>query len=265
LTGSKIGGDLNLGGGKFRQYFDLTNAHIEGEIRFNPSDPDSSTSNTEWNKPAKLIFRNATIEKLPHYSNPWPDQVDLEGLSYRSISVAWEDGNDGKGQTSQSPSEWIERMMGPKAAETRFSVQPYEQLASVLAAHGQMEAANAVHYAAKERERARAGWWTWVGMTVLKWSIGYGYYVQRAIYILAGFLLLGVVVLWISGEAARNGLRWGGAEYSLDMLLPLIRLQERHYSNVELQGWPRLYFDAHKIMGYVLVSLLVAGLTLTAK
>ena len=44
------------------------------------------------------------------------------------------------------------------------------------------------------------------------------------------------------------------------MLLPIIRLREKHYKEIDLQGWPRQYFYVHKIMGYVLASFLIAGL-----
>jgi len=48
--------------------------------------------------------------------------------------------------------------------------------------------------------------------------------------------------------------------YSLDMHLPVVRLHEPHYT-ITLHGPTRYYFFIHKIMGYVLVSLLFAGLT----
>jgi hypothetical protein len=59
-------------------------------------------------------------------------------------------------------------------------------------------------------------------------------------------------------EAQINGMPYGFA-YSFDMLLPLIKLRERHYS-IDLAGWPRYYFYFHKSIGFVLASFLVAGL-----
>ena len=51
-----------------------------------------------------------------------------------------------------------------------------------------------------------------------------------------------------------------GLSYSLDLLLPIIQLRARHYE-VDLQGLVRYYFYFHQMMGYVLASFLIAGLS----
>jgi hypothetical protein len=51
-----------------------------------------------------------------------------------------------------------------------------------------------------------------------------------------------------------------GPIYALDMLLPIIRLREEHYK-IELNGIARYYFYFHKLMGYLLGSFLVAGIS----
>ena len=51
-----------------------------------------------------------------------------------------------------------------------------------------------------------------------------------------------------------------GFFYSLDLLLPVIKLRERHY-DVDLTGRTRYYFYFHQMMGYLLVSFLIAGLS----
>ena len=50
------------------------------------------------------------------------------------------------------------------------------------------------------------------------------------------------------------------AAYSFDMLLPIIRLRDRHYQ-IDLQTWARYYFYAHKIIGFAIASFLIAGLS----
>jgi hypothetical protein len=94
---------------------------------------------------------------------------------------------------------------------------------------------------------------------LLKIFIGYGYRMYYAIGWVLGFIALGALVLRLSKEGPRNKMPYGFA-YSFDMLLPLIKLREQHYS-MELRGWPRYYFYVHKIMGYVLASFLIAGLS----
>jgi succinate dehydrogenase/fumarate reductase cytochrome b subunit len=44
------------------------------------------------------------------------------------------------------------------------------------------------------------------------------------------------------------------------MLLPIIELHKSHYE-VSLEGWTRTCFYIHRLVGWVLVSFLIAGLT----
>jgi hypothetical protein len=68
-----------------------------------------------------------------------------------------------------------------------------------------------------------------------------------------------VIVLRVSEQGRRHGMPYGIA-YSIDMLLPIIQLRKMHY-DIDLDGWARYYFYFHKIMGYVLGSFLVVGIS----
>ena len=96
-------------------------------------------------------------------------------------------------------------------------------------------------------------------LAIQKRLIGYGYRVHWAAAWVALVWLLGIVVLALSGENKRNNIPWGFS-YSLDMLLPVIKLRDKHY-DIDLDGWARYYFYAHKLAGYVLVGFLIAGLS----
>ena len=48
--------------------------------------------------------------------------------------------------------------------------------------------------------------------------------------------------------------------YSFDMLIPFAKLNEAHY-NEKLTGLARNYFYLHQILGYLYVSVFLAGLT----
>ena len=89
--------------------------------------------------------------------------------------------------------------------------------------------------------------------------IGYGYNVWLAFPWAAALVILGMIVLRISGEGKRLGLPVG-ATYSFDMLLPLVRLRESNYK-LEVRGPAQYYFYAHKVAGFVLASFLVAALS----
>jgi hypothetical protein len=103
----------------------------------------------------------------------------------------------------------------------------------------------------------------YIEMTANKWVIGYGYYKFWSIYWAMGLLIAGTVLLWLSGEGRRVSRHYSlpyGIFYSFDLLLLIIRLREKHYK-VDLKGWIRYYFYVHRIMGYVLASFLIAGIS----
>ena len=104
----------------------------------------------------------------------------------------------------------------------------------------------------------------WLGFTSLKYLIGYGYGYRYfySLFWIVGLVGLGVGVLRLTGEHKKHAIPLGVA-YSLDMLLPIIKLRERHY-DIDLDGgWrgARWYFYVHTMAGYVLASFLIAGLS----
>jgi hypothetical protein len=148
--------------------------------------------------------------------------------------------------------EWFEK-------HKSFSPQPYEQLALVVQNQGYADQARAIRYAGKERERNEAHGLQHAWLTTLNLAIGYGHYIERAIIWTVVLVMLGAIVLRISGEGPKHGLPIG-LSYSFDMLLPVIKLRDAHYE-IDLVGWPRYYFYVHKIAGFVLASFLVAGIS----
>jgi hypothetical protein len=158
--------------------------------------------------------------------------------------------------------DWLKSWL---ALQKRYSPQPYEQLASVLLKMGYKDEANAILYASKERERIEAAsdWKRRVWLELLNLFIGYGYRIYLAVLWSLGFILVGVVVLRLSGQGPANNMPYG-VVYSLDMLLPIVRLRESNYK-IELAGPARYYFYFHRLMGYVLGSFLIAGLSGLAK
>ena len=158
-------------------------------------------------------------------------------------------------------SEWFVDWL---ARDQPFTPQPYEQLAGVLREMGHGEEANDVLFAGRERARERAWddghWYSWTGQTLLKYTVGYGFGYRYfwALYWVLGLVLIATIVLGVTGQNQRNDGRTIGMWYSLDMLLPIIKLREKHY-DIDLDGCARYYFYFHKIMGYVLASFLIAG------
>jgi small-conductance mechanosensitive channel len=149
---------------------------------------------------------------------------------------------------------WLEK-------QKPYSPQPYEQLAKILTLNGHKYEADEILYASRVRawRESSAQWPSWLWQLLVYSLIGFGYRTYRLLIWLLALIMGGVLALAISGEGIKHGMMYG-VIYSLDMLLPIVRLDERHYT-LRLAGWAKYYFYFQKIMGYVLVTALAAGLS----
>lgn len=230
----QVGGQLDWSGTRFYTDVDMTGARIGGALRLD---------GTEWLNGAGLVARFAKIAIIPRLAASWPGLLEIDGLSYEGLDRPEDD-------------------HGPWLAKIRpYSRQPYEQLAKVLQAQGEIARATEVHFAEREadRTRPRQPWYIFAWLTLLKWMIGYGYYPYYSIAWIVLFVVLGALVLRVSGEGPKHHMPWG-LSYSFDVLLPVIRLRDSHYQIDIPSNW-RYYFYFHRIMGWVLASFLVAGLS----
>jgi hypothetical protein len=233
---------------------DLTGASIQGEFSLGESD----IHKPQWAEDAQLVLRNATVGVLqcPQSLAAWP-ALDLNGFIYKQMGGL--SCVDRAMEIAARPRAWFVQWL---EKDETYSPQPYYQLASVLRSLGHAETADAVLYEGKERERRAAGWRTpkWWGMSLLKWTIGYGYgyrYFRSLIWAL-GITLIGTMILGTT-PAGQNFTLTEKLAYSFDLLLPIIELDKRH-SLEAIAGWGRYYFYLHELLGYVLGSFIVAGL-----
>ena len=235
LTSAKLGQDLNLSRGIFNKDLDLRGAQIGGDL---------GLESAQWLGSATLNLTGAAAGEID-LSHSWPDKIHLNGLTYRNLSNI-------SPNISQQAKTWL--------GKQDYAPQPYEQLASVLQANGRIEDATKIRYAGKEQERKTTPWGLyrfWLGL--LDWSIGFGYYLQFAFYWAVGFVLVGWAVLYFTGQRTKHGITLG-LTYSFDMLLPLVQLNKKH-DDIDLDPWPQRYFYAHKIIGVILTSFIVAGIS----
>lgn len=117
--------------------------------------------------------------------------------------------------------------------------------------------------AGRDRHRARPPWWSperWFLWT-LRWSIGYGYGAGELCALVWAFVFvfIGGVIARCTGESLPDGQRLG-FWYSADVFLPGVQLSPR-FRECELRGLARHYFRAHRLIGFALLLLVVAGLT----
>jgi hypothetical protein len=255
---SNVSGSLVLAGGTFYNIVDLTGTRVGAELHLGSSRSESA----RWLRGSTLVLRNAEANAIQDLSDSWPAELDLNGFNYRSLGGIY---GAEKDPMIDRGIEWFKSWLRTQKA---YTPAPYTQLALVLRNVGKPEVANAILYAGKERERSQSQSLGYVQLTASKLFIGYGYHLFWSMYWALGFLFIGTLVLWVSGEGCRISRHYNlfyGLFYSFDLLLPIIRLREKHYQ-IDLRGWVRYYFYVHRIMGYVLVSFLIAGISgLTTK
>ena len=144
-----------------------------------------------------------------------------------------------------------------------FTPQPYGQVRANLLERGKQKAAARIGYKSRDTELKES----FINFEFLNGSylvfskllIGYGYQMWLPIVWAFGFVTAGAFVFRQTSEARREHMPYG-ISYSFDMLLPLIRLRQKHYEIDLKEGMARYYFYVHKIAGWVIGSFIVAGL-----
>ena len=206
----------------------------------------------------QLDLRNTKVGTLTASHESWPPNLELYGFTYKQLGIL---GNDVE-MYEQPAGKFINWLCRDKT----FSLQPYQQLATVLRAAGKSVGADAVLFAGKNRERRDPGttWGRYIWLTVVQVVIGHGIGIHTFhVLIWVGyFVLTGARCLWTTDECRKHlntfhECLW----FSLDYFLPAIRLREAHYEKVDLSRGARNYFYFHQLIGYILMFFVIAGLT----
>ena len=156
----------------------------------------------------------------------WPDEMRLGGLSYAALEPQL---------PARQRLNWLAR--DPDG----YSLQPYQQLAALYADIGQPGQARQVLYAAERRHRAV------MSVPGRAWSllqdvtVGYGYRPARAAVWLAALLLIGSLIYGAAPPApfaSSAAPHFNPVIYTLDLLLPVVDLGQKHaYNPAGLQQW----------------------------
>jgi hypothetical protein len=258
---SSIARNLDLSGSRLFKA-DLTGANIGDELRFAAANREP----VSWKAGSTLSLRGTTAKAMEDAEAAWfrEDGSDLpiilDGFEYGRLGSfrPTSPGETGSNSVDEPglrvwdrDSDWFISWLDQQES---FSPQPWSQLAKVLEDAGQPERAIDILYERSNRDRGSDPW-EW-----LKWAvIGYGYRVWLAMLWLTMFLIAGTVAYGGTTEGAEQPLKERMA-FSLDLLLPIIKLREKHYS-ADLNGWARYYFYAHQLIGLVLVTLLAGALS----
>ena len=259
---SKIAGSIDVGGASFTG-LNLTGARVAGSFWFGAGGETVRWKNTVdiegGRHPPLLSLWGTSVGALVDNPDSWPEnlQILLRDFTYERVTPL---PGPGQGVGVLHDAEWYVDWL---ARDSTGSFQPYRQLARVLGSYGADAKAHTVLVAGRERHRTGLPWWSperWL-LWAMRWTIGYGYGAGelRALAWALLIVLIGTVV------ARYNGSRWPDGDrpgfwYSLDRLLPGIRLSER-YADLEISGRARYYFYVHRLAGYILLFFVVAGLT----
>lgn len=168
LCFAEILGNLDISGSELSS-LNLTGTNISGEFCLS-----HVKKTVRWRPNSSLILRNVYVGALQDSPGAWPDILDLTGFNYSHIGGLASTGNSPITDRNHSWfCEWLQKQQD-------YSPQPYKQLASVLLNMGHRKEANEILYAGRERERKNTSALTFLWLTVLNETIGYGYKISRA-------------------------------------------------------------------------------------
>ena len=257
LDFARIGGSLKLYGSIFRGEINLTGTRIDRKLEID----NASLPQTLWKSGVKLVLVNTRVGTLVSNmeSGNWPSRLALNGFTYSCLrGPRVGDTISYLGALEKEKFEnWLQK-------DETYTPQPYRQLAGILSEMGHQDKANAILYCGKDRERREAPAARAFGLSVLKYTIGYGFgyrYFLSLLWII-GITCFGAIVFSTTREGAQYSF-WQGLGYSFDLLLPLIEIDKWHFS-IDLKDFDplqQIYFYLHKLCGYVLASFVIAGFT----
>ena len=273
LRGSTLGG------------LDLSNAVINGDLRLGGRFSNGEESWTKWagggGATASVVLRNTRAGALQDDDRSWDNaQLLLQGFTYQHLGgVGGVSQQDMRNRGIKTWRKWLAR-------DPIYSPQPYAQLASVLAAGGNGDVANAIRFLARDRERIdtmRDCRWPhlwdrtcnltgWIGLSILQATIGYGIgeYTFRAVWWTLALTMIGTVVLLFApggrGPGPRKPLLWcfGAA---LNHVLPVVSLSAEFNDffndpmRERLLAWQQVVFAILALCGWLLSFFVIAAIS----
>lgn len=238
MTGGKIAGRLNLeqvrivneGGPAIS-----ARALQAGQLSLAPAEPIRGL----------VDFGHARIEVYRDDPSGWPDELSIDGMTYQALEPRL---------PARDRLRWLARdPAGPQS-------QPYEHLAAHYVQIGQPEEARTVWYIREREQRREAAPLAKFWGVVQDVMLGYGYRPWRALAWLGLLLIIGSVTFDLQRPPAvqpGTAPHFNPVIYTLDLLLPLVDLGQKHAFNPSGAGqWLSYLLVA---AGWVLVTTVAAA------
>jgi hypothetical protein len=238
MTGGRIAGRLNL------EHVRIVNdtgpaisarALQAGQLSLAPAEPIKGL----------VDLSHARIEVYSDDPGTWPGELSVDGLTYQALEPRL---------PARDRLRWLARdPNGPQS-------QPYVHLAAYYVQIGQPDEARTVRYI-REREQRRsatplARFWGVVQDVLL----GYGYRPWRALAWLGLLLIVGSVMFYLHEPPAfqpRSAPPFNSVIYTLDLLLPLVDLGQKHA--FDPKGTGQLLSYLLIAAGWILVTTVAAA------
>lgn len=276
LGNGVVNGDVRFAGSHIEGVVDAQLLKVMGNLRL--WSKDKKKAGAVENKPIlpnEIDLRNASVGIFHFQNQEWPETLGrkLFGFSYDRLDL-------GTGVDAVQLIDWL-------SVDKKTSAQPYRYLAEIVTQQGEEESAKEILIAFKDRERtvycagvkqiwADDGFPETLGPSLgcvwrvmLEFVMGYGYQPWKAIWLV--LVLWGIGAVVFEEEDVETAYLWAIAKdeyppihrlaYSLDMLIPLVSFREAHVEKVNPRGLRFVYYSVHKVLGYVLALLLLAGVS----
>ncbi|MFE9852078.1 membrane-associated oxidoreductase [Streptomyces sp. NPDC005576] len=240
LRGARVPGQLNLAYASF--------AHPGGTaLRAS-----SAVIGEFWLREAARVegrvnLRRARIDLIHADPGVWPDEVQLEGLTFSTL-------------LPHLPA--LRRLPLLERDQDGYVPYVYEQLTASYRQVGDDDAARTVQLAKERRHRATLPAYGRVWGRLQDVTVGYGFRPARAAAWLASLLLIGSVVFGVHHPAALKADEapdFNPLFYTADLLLPIVDFgQEKAF---DPQGWHQWLSYALIVTGWLLATTIAAGIT----
>ena len=274
MTGSVVGGDLDLRGATLKRSLILTKAVVTHSVLLTEASlsgteegaliADGVTANTlalrfKSTPEGTIDLTSANVSTLSDSSTSWPTNASIyiDGFKYERLDSSLDGSN---------------RLRWLVNATAKYTPQPYEQLASYYVANGNLDEARRIRLVSIRRSYKTRAPLTRIWGSLQDWTLGFGYRPLRAVIIFFAFWLGGGI--WFAkgvGPCVRFGTHWANLcpdsltghpswnpfLYSFDLLVPVINLGFK--TAWDPVGISRIISFVLTVAGWVLTTTIVAA------
>ena len=251
---SHVVGDLRFDGARF--------IHATAFANFEGLKVEGSTSFSEAQFAGYMSLKDSVFNALDLTNVKWPEREHrerlwLNGVGYRRISA---------GEARSSSSNLL-ALANHAAHRSAYSADIYLSLAEFYRREGYPREANQFLIAQKRREREEVlHGMEWCWSLFLDWFVGYGRSPERALFWSIAIVLVGMLVFRPHRmEPRTTNLKtdfYSPFWYSLDLFLPLIKLQDSELWKARDDFWfARWWSRLHTMLGWALIPIAVAAWT----